>query len=142
MPVGECHGRSRDGFHPGTHRYSSLGHERQVLLVEGAPGREQRRVGHRCAVLLRTSASLDHDLLQLPVDLGCRESLTCQGSVSREDPVIGRDSAGELRQDIPLTSLSYYNACRAALGEFGGDLECADGAACHENPLALIWSGP
>src|ERR1700744_1316641 len=142
MPVGERHGRIRDGFHPGTHRYSSLGHERQVLLVEGDPGGEQRRVGHRCAVLLRTSAGLDHDLLQLPVDLGCRESLTRQGSVSREDPVIGRDSAGELREDVPLSPLSYYHACCAALGEFGGDLEGADGATCHQNPLAPIWSGP
>src|ERR1700761_461401 len=135
MPVGECHGRIGDGFHPGAHRNSSLGHEWQVLLVEGDPGGEKRRVGRRCAVLLRTSASLDHDLLQLPVDLGFWESLTRECSVSREDPVIGRDSAGELREDVPLSPLSYYDVCCAELGEFGGDLEGADGAACHENPL-------
>jgi hypothetical protein len=56
--------------------------------------------------------------------------------VSRKYPVIGRDSAGELREDVPLSPLSYDNACRTALGKFGCDLEGADGAACHKNPLA------
>ena len=79
VPVGECHGRVRDGFHPRTHRDSALCHERQVLLVEGDPGGEERRVGRRSAVLLGASARLDHDLLQLAVDLRVRERLVRRG---------------------------------------------------------------
>jgi hypothetical protein len=106
------------------------------------PGGENRRVGRGCAVLLRTSSGLDHGLLQLPVDLGGWESLARESSVSREDPVIGWHSGRELRQDVPLSALGHYHASCAEQGEFRGDLEGADSAACDENPLALIWSRP
>ena len=58
-PVGERHGGVGDGFHPGAHRDSALGDERQVLLVEGDAGGEQRRVGRRRAVLLGAARGLD-----------------------------------------------------------------------------------
>ena len=56
--------------------------------------------------------------------------------------MVGRHSRGELRQDVPLPPLGHYDARRAELGEFGGDLERADRAARHENTLAEVGKWP
>ena len=72
--------------------------------------------GRRRAVLLGAAARLDHDLFQLSVDLCCGKSFVREGPVSREDPVIGGNPGGELRQDVPLSPLRHHNAGRAELG--------------------------
>ena len=108
--VGEGHRRSRDGLDPRAHRDSALGDQRQVLLVEGDAGGEQRRIRRRRAVLLRAAAGLDHDLLELPVDLRPRQGLVGEGAVPREDPVVRRDPGGELRQDVALSPLGDHDA--------------------------------
>ena len=61
-------------MHPGAHGDSALGDQRQVLLAEGDAGGEERRVGRRRTILLRAAAGLDDDLLELAVDLRCRQA--------------------------------------------------------------------
>ncbi len=56
--------------------------------------------------------------------------------------MVGRHSRGELRQDVPLPPLGDHDARRAELGEFGGDLEGADGTARDENTLAEVGHVP
>ena len=82
------------------------------------------------------------------ISLSCRsisgggQRLVGEGSVSREDPMVGGDARRELRQHVPLPALGDDDARRAELGEFGGDLESADRAARHQNPFAAIGRGP
>ena len=138
MPVGEGHGLVLDGCHPRPHRDSTLGYERQVLLGKGDAGGEQRWVRRRRSVLFRASTGFDNDLLELSVDLCCGQSFVREGSVSREDPIVGRHSRGEFRQDVALSALGHHDARRAELRELGSDLERADGTARDENTLAEV----
>ena len=103
-----------DRCHPRPHRDSTLGHQRQVLLGQGDAGGEQRWVGRRRSVLLRASTGFDNDLLELSVDLSCGQSFVREGSVPREDPIVGRHSGGELRQDVALSALGDHDAQRRA----------------------------
>jgi hypothetical protein len=99
------------------------------------PAAKRGRVWRRRSVLLRAAARLDHDLLQLPVDLRRGEPLGRDGSVSRKYSMVGGDSRRELRQHIPLTPLGDHDATCADLSEFGGDLQGADRAAGDEYAL-------
>jgi len=55
--------------------------------------------------------------------------------------MVGGDSRGELRQDVPLPPLGDNGAGRAERGEFGGDLQGADRAARDEYTLAAVGRG-
>src|SRR6185312_8459710 len=78
---------------------------------------------------------------QLPVDLRGGQVLVRDGSVSREYPVVGGDTRGELRQHVPLPPLGDHDVGRAELGEFGGDLQGADRAARDEHTPAQVGCG-
>ena len=136
--VGERRRLAVDRLQPWPHRDSALRHQRQVLLGQGDAGRKQRRVGCGRTVLLGTATGLDHDLLQLPVDLGGRKNLVRQRSVPREDPTVRGNTRGEFRQDVALTPLGDHDG-RAVLSEFRGDLEGADGTTRDQHALLQVW---
>jgi hypothetical protein len=106
------------------------------------PAANREGSGRRGAVLLRVAARLDDDLLQLPVDLRRGQAVVRDSSIPREDPMVGRDARGELRQDVALSPLGDHDACRTELGDVGGYLQGADRTARDENTFAVVGRGP